>query len=91
MIDVARNTALNILIEFDKSGVFPNLSLKKHLREIKSSKDKNFISALVYGVIEKRLLLDYYISKVSSVKIKKINVVVLNILNHYMYSSKLLL
>jgi len=85
MIDIARNTALNILIEYDKSGVFPNLSLKKHLREIKSSRDKNFISALVYGVIEKRLLLDYYISKVSSVKIKKINVIVLNILRIGLY------
>ncbi len=85
MIDIARNTALNVLIEYDKSGVFPNLSLKKHLREIKSTTDKNFISALVYGVIEKRLLLDYYISKVSSVKMKKINVVVLNVLRLGLY------
>lgn len=85
MIDIARNTALNVLIEYDKLGVFPNLSLKKHLREIKSTKDKNFICALVYGVIEKRFLLDYYISKFSSVKIKKINVVVINILRLGLY------
>ncbi len=85
MIDIARNIALNVLIEYDKSGTFPNLSLKKHLREIKSSKDKNFTCALVYGVIEKRFLLDYYISKVSSVKIKKINIVVLNILRLGVY------
>ncbi len=85
MIDIARNTALNVLIEYDKLGVFPNLSLKKHLRDIKSIKDKNFICALVYGVIEKRFLLDYYISKFSSVKIKKINVVVINILRLGLY------
>lgn len=85
MIDVARNTALNVLIEYEKQGVFPNLALKKHLRDIKSHKDKNFICALVYGVIEKRILLDYYISKISSVKIKKINVVVINILRLGLY------
>ena len=85
MIDIARNTALNILIEYDKSNVFPNLSLKKHLREFKSSQDKNFVTALVYGVIEKRLLLDYFISKVSSIRLKKINIVVLNVLRLGLY------
>ncbi len=84
-MDVSRTTALNILIEFDKSGTFPNLSLKKHLRDIGSKRDAAFITALVYGVIEKKITLDYYISKVSSVKLKKINVCVINILRLGLY------
>ncbi len=84
-MDIARNTALNILIEYDKTGVYPNLSLKKHLRDISDPRDCSFISAIVYGVIEKRLLLDYYIGFVSSVKIKKINIAVLNILRIGLY------
>ena len=84
-MDISRNTALNILIEYDKSGSFPNLSLKKHLRSVVSERDRAFSSAIVYGVIEKKFLLDYYISRVSSVKIKKINTVVLNILRMGLY------
>lgn len=84
-MDFSRTTALNILIEYDKSGVFPNLSLKKHLRSVESKRDAAFITALVYGVIEKKLTLDYYISKVSSVKLKKINVCVINILRLGLY------
>ena len=84
-MDTARSTALKILIEYDKKGVFPNLSLKNHLREIENERDRKFISALVYGVIEKRRILDYYIDVVSSVKIKKINVAVINILRMGLY------
>ena len=84
-MDIARKTVLNILIEYDKAGVFPNLSLKKYLRQIASERDRAFVSALLYGVLEKRILLDYYISKVSSVKIKKINVAVINILRMGLY------
>lgn len=84
-MDNARQTALNILIEYDKLATFPNLSLKKHLRRLDSKRDCSFITALVYGVIEKRITLDYYISKVSSVKLKKINVCVLNILRLGLY------
>ena len=70
-----RSTALDILIAYERDGVYPNLLLKKSLKDIKVDRDKRFISALVYGVIEKKLLLDFYISHVSSVKIKKINTI----------------
>ena len=80
-----RSTALDILIAYERDGVYPNLLLKKSLKDIKVDRDKRFISALVYGVIEKKLLLDFYISHVSSVKIKKINTVVLSILRIGLY------
>lgn len=84
-MDIARSTALKILIEYDKKGVFPNLSIKRNLRTVESERDRKFISVLVYGVIEKKRLLDYYIDKVSGVRIKKINVAVINILRMGLY------
>lgn len=81
----SRKVALDILIEYEKSGTYTNLALKKHLRDISNERDRKFITALVYGVIEKKLLLDYYISKVSSVKLRKINNVVINILRLGLY------
>ena len=80
-----RKVALNALIEYQRSDTFSNLTLKKHLRDIKDIRDRKFITALFYGVLERRLLLDYYIAAVSSVKIKKINIVVLNILRLGLY------
>ncbi len=84
-MDNSRNKALDILIEYERNGTYPNLALKKHLRGINSTRDKNFITTLVYGVIETKLTLDYYISYVSSVKLSKINVVVLTILRMGLY------
>lgn len=84
-MDINRKIALDILIEYDRQNTYPNLALKKYLRGIDDQRDKSFITALVYGVIEKRLLLDYYISRTSSVKLKKINIVVINILRLGLY------
>ena len=84
-MDKIRKIALDILIEYERENTYTNLSLKKHLRNIENERDKKFISALVYGVIEKKIFLDFYISKFSSVKLKKINVVVLTILRMGFY------
>ena len=84
-MDINRKTALDILILYERNKVYPNLTLKKSLRNINNDRDKRFICALVYGVIEKKILLDYYISNVSSVKLNKINVVVLSILRMGLY------
>lgn len=84
-MDMIRKEALEILIEYDRSGTYPNLALKSHLRKLNCVRDKKFITALVYGVIEKRLLLDYYIAAVSSIKLSKINIVVTNILRMGLY------
>ncbi len=81
----ARKSVLDALIEYERNSTFTNLALKKYLRDVFDERDKKFISALFYGVVETKLLLDYYISKVSSVKLKKINLVVLNILRMGLY------
>lgn len=85
MIIDPRNAALNILVAYERQGAYPNLQLKKSLREVSIERDRHFITLLVYGVIEKKLLLDYYIACVSSVKLKKINAVVLSVLRMGLY------
>ncbi|MBP3481425.1 MAG: 16S rRNA (cytosine(967)-C(5))-methyltransferase RsmB [Clostridia bacterium] len=84
-MDTNRKTALDVLTAYERDGAYPNLELKKRLRGIESDRDRRFISALVYGVIEKKLTLDYYIGKVSSVKLRKINAVVLTVLRMGLY------
>lgn len=81
----ARNLSLNILTEYEKYSTYPNLSLKKHLRNLNDARDKRFVCALVYGVIEKKLYLDYCISKVSTIKLDNLNLHVLNILRMGFY------
>ena len=76
----SRKIALDALIDFEKNNTYLNLTLNKYLKAVKDQRDKSFVSALVYGVVENRNLLDYYIASVSSVKLKKINKIVLNIL-----------
>ena len=61
MIIDPRNAALNILVAYERQGAYPNLQLKKSLREVSIERDRHFITLLVYGVIEKKLLLDFYI------------------------------
>lgn len=85
MTDTNRKTALDILVAYERNGTYPNLSLKSYLRNVKSDRDRRFISALVYGVIEKKILLDFYISNVSSTRIGKINPVVLTVLRMGLY------
>lgn len=84
-MDLSRKTALDILTAYERDGAYPNLLLKKYLRNTVGDREKRFITALVYGVIEKKLLLDYYISEVSSVRLRKINTVVLALLRMGLY------
>ena len=80
-----RQAAFEILIGFEKRGTYANLALKNKLRDIPSAQDRSFVTSLVYGTIERKLTLDYYISKASSVKLKKISPVNITILRMGLY------
>ncbi len=84
-MDKARQAILDMLINMQRNKSFPDRLLKQALPSFSSSQDRSFITRLVYGTVEKRILLDYYISKVSSVKIRKIHIVTLNILRMGLY------
>ncbi len=60
-----RKIAYDLLVDWEKNATFPNLALKNTLRRVSDIRDRRFITSLVYGVIERKLTLDHYISKTS--------------------------
>lgn len=57
----ARLVAFETLYKIFFDNAYSNIALDKALKDIEN--DKAFISALVYGVVERRLTLDYFINK----------------------------
>ncbi len=86
-MDAARETALKILVKTDRDGAFSNIALKDELARAKklTTQDRYFVTRLVYGVLDKRLTLDYVIEKLSKIKLKKLSVYILNILRLGIY------
>ncbi len=80
-----RETALLTLYEIEYENAYSNMALKSALRGDMDSRNRAFVSQLVYGVIRRKLTLDYIISKYSRVKIKKLSKYVLLILRLGVY------
>ena len=77
----ARQTAFEILSKINKDNAYSNLLLDSVLDKSELSQvDKAFVSALVYGVVERMITLDYEISLYLKQPIKKLKPQVLNIL-----------
>lgn len=68
-----RRIAFNLIIEWLKSQTFPNLALKNALRTVEDDRDRRFITALVYGVVERKITLDHYISKCSDRPLERLS------------------
>ncbi len=75
-----RNTIVEIL-----KKEYADLQLKKMQKLDIDIRDKRLITTIVYGVIEQKIYLDYMIRKFSSVRLKKINEDILNILRMSVY------
>lgn len=76
-----RKSALKILIKIEKDGAYSNIALNNQLKEDNTTGvDASFCSALVYGVLERKILLDYIIRQYTNLRLKKIETPVLNIL-----------
>ena len=70
----AREIAYDLLIKAEKSNQYSNIALDLALTKNElSTADKNLVSAIFYGVIEKRITLDYQIETLSSRPIKEID------------------
>lgn len=65
----ARLSAFDMLYDIIYGGAYSNIVLEKGLKSVES-KDKGFVSRIVYGVIERRLSLDYAINKFLNGKTK---------------------
>jgi len=88
-MDDARFLAIKLLNKtFDKQG-FSNLVLDYALSNAQlETQDKRFCSTLYYGVIERKITLDYIISKYSKKPLNKLDLSILNILRCGLYQLK---
>ena len=70
-MDVNRKTAYEILLEVEKNEAYSNLAINRFVR--KNTPDKEtFVRELVYGVLENRILLDYYLNALIPSGVKKV-------------------
>ena len=83
-MNIEREIALQALMEFRKSGAWPDLYLKNKLNDV-SRAQAALATNITYGVLQKQSLLDYYISCFSSVKLPKITPIVLDAMRMAVY------
>ena len=70
-MDLSRKTAFEILFEIEKEEAYSNLTINRFLEKNRPD-NPAFIRELVYGVLENKILLDYYLDKLIPSGIKKV-------------------
>ena len=70
-MDLARKTAFEILFEIEKEDAYSNLTINRFL-EKNRPENPAFVRELVYGVLENKILLDYYLDQLIPSGIKKV-------------------
>ena len=77
----ARDTALEVLLQIDRANAWSDGSLKRTIaKNGLDSRDAALATRLAYGVIQNRLLLDYYIGVWCSQRPGHLEPLILNIL-----------
>ena len=82
-----RLLAFKILSKIEHDKAYSNIALDKLLTKYEATSSA-FVCALVYGVLERKITLDYILSKFLSQPIKKLNPQVLTILRMGVYQLK---
>ena len=82
----AREAAFGVLNRCEKQKQYSNLALDSTLKRNElSDQDRTLVTALVYGVLERKLTLDYQIASLSSRPLSEISVEVLTALRMGIY------
>ncbi len=82
----SRELCLTALLRMEKDEAYSNIVLNALLEKcILSREEKAFATRLFYGVLEKKLVLDYNISQLLSKPIHKLDIEILSILRMGMY------
>lgn len=82
----ARKLALNVLLRCERGGGYSSLTLDSALKAADlSDADRALATCLVFGVISRKITLDYYISTLSSLPDKRIEPETKNILRLGLY------
>ena len=83
-----RFTVLELLNKMD-NGAYSNIALDSMLKsDDYSDRDKAFISRLFYGILERKLTLEYIISMYSDKPLHKLDNIIVNILKIGLYQLK---
>ena len=83
-MDLNRKTAYEILLEVAKNAAYSNLAINRFVR--KNAPDKEaFVRELVYGVLENKILLDYYLEELIPSGVKKVKIRELTLLRMGLY------
>lgn len=86
-----RKLALDLLIKTEKAGQYSNIAIDNAIKKNCLDRlDSSLLCALVYGVIERKLTLDYVINSLSSISPSKIESDTRNILRLGLYQLKYL-
>ena len=70
-MDLGRKTAFQILLEIEKENSFSNLTAGRIINE-NGPENPAFVRELVYGVLENKILLDYYLDVLIPSGIRKV-------------------
>ncbi len=82
----SRQSAYDTLLSVCKNKAYSNIALDKTLTEDKlEAKDKGFATALFYGVLERKITLDYILTKYSKKPVNKLDKEVLVVLEMGIY------
>ena len=73
-----REMALEILLEVERNGAYPNVLLKQTLDKYlyMEKQERAFLTRLVEGTVERKLTLDYYLNQVSKTPVNKMKPVI---------------
>ena len=86
MTGSAREVALVTLTACEKQGAWSDLALKKNIRAVgQASRYAALAPRLCFGVQQNRLLLDFYLSRFSTVKLERMERQVRNVLRLGIY------
>lgn len=81
----ARQLAMELLLRMERDEAYSNLLLDRALDELTDPKERALATALFYGVLERRITLDYIIAGLSALPMGKLAPEVLQILRLGLY------
>lgn len=85
----ARKTAVKVLVKIEKEGTYSNLGVAEALKNSELNlQDKSLATAIIYGVLDRKITLDYILSKFLKTHINKTEPFTLMVLRSALYQIK---
>ena len=85
----ARKTAVKVLAKIEKEGTYSNLGVAEALKNSElNPQDKSLATAIIYGVLDRKITLDYILSKFLRTPINKTEPFTLTVLRSALYQIK---